>query len=716
MVIDLPTASEVLTLCYTRAAWADTWDEQPLLECLSIQSNAAPSHSSATFRFRYGGLMMPEIGSRAEDATPTTEARPDLIGYYVKVVITGIAEWYGVIPDSADNRQGVLATVPTGEQHYNAFGLTWFLEQCKPITQTVHKTGTGTSQTINRAMPFNGGTDGKNRKNRVVWKNYDSTEKCFTDRFKTTAPLAWKASNAIEYLLAEFPPKDSTGTVLITFELDTDALTFLDYEIPRIECHGRTLWDLFNQIISRQRGLGWHAWVDTGDDSIKLKVWSQNAADITLPGGSTVPENPDTVTYNFDTYKNILDATIATTLLTHYDQVIVEGERAGSVFSVRMNSNMEEGWTTTERDAYDDAATAQTGFGSLTDEEKLAANNEYRTQDYLSRVMSYFKLPSEWDGRSDTEPTSGSAPFAFPELDEDGVDDIATSAKFYRHGLRFEPFIPLLPGIDYTTGVDSDTNVSDVHGGDFIPPIVVFQCDPVNTGHTADEGWIHAERLNEAYESGATMRPFKYSVDVAVQEDQPGLILRTVGAPQHYIGTDWWTSQGTYEDIPAGEGLSSEDWIATVYVLQDDFCRGVYPLKASLPTLDLVRQLRLKCPGAHLDYLADGTIVGVSGGELKLNGDGGVWIRDDRQKCNDIARLAFEWYGTTRRTLNLSFRGIAAIAGFDLGVLVTDIGTGATLETINTVITSISYDLVAGTTRISTQFGEIDFVASVGNL
>jgi hypothetical protein len=75
--------------------------------------------------------------------------------------------------------------------------------------------------------------------------------------------------------------------------------------------------------------------------------------------------------------------------------------------------------------------------------------------------------------------------------------------------------------------------------------------------------------------------------------------------------------------------------------------------------------------------------------------------------------LAFAWYGQQRRTLNLTIQGIVAIAGFDLGVLVEEIGAGATLETINTVITSISYDLVAGTTQISTAFGEIDFASGL---
>ncbi|MBL8815273.1 MAG: hypothetical protein JNL58_04530 [Planctomyces sp.] len=714
MPINLPTASNILTLVYTKATWAGSWVERSLMECLSIQDNAAPSHSSAVFRYRYGGLLMPAIGSRPEDTSAATEARPSLLGHYVKVVITGVAEWYGVIPESADNRRGLLATVPTGEVTYNAFGLTWLLDQAKPVRQSKVKTGTGTTVMINRGIPFNGGTGSEKKSSRSRWKNYDATEKSFTDRGKTTSPAAWKASNAIEYLLDNFAPKDSSGAELLPFVLDSGALSFLDYEIPFTEYHGRTVWQIINQLVARYRGLGFHAWVDTAPTTpeVKLKVWSQNAAAITLPSGGTIPLNPDTATYDFDTAKNVLDATISTTLLTQFDQIVVEGERAGSIFTVRPTEHMYGAWPSVEEDDYESAATGQTSFSSMTDEDKLAANTDWRARDYLAKVFSQWKLDSTWTGRADTDPSSASHDFAFPELDEDGADNPATSAKFQRAGLRFQSYIPLLPGIDYTTGVDSDTNGDDEQEADFLPPIVLFKTQAINTAHTADVGWVHAERINEAVASGSEKRLYPFSVDVQVRDDAPGLILRVVGAPQHYICQDQFDSNGAYEDIPADQGLNMEDWLATVYVLQDDFCRAVYPLQADLPTLDLVRQLLIKYPGAHLDYLVDGTIVGVEGGGLVKNSDGGVWLRDDRERCKDIARLAFAWYGAERRTLSLGIRGIVAIPDFALGVLVTDIGSGATLQTINTVITSVAYDLVAGTTRISTQFGEIDFISS----
>lgn len=715
MPIDLPTGTTPLTLVYTRENWADSWTEQSLLECLSIQSNVAPSHSSAVLRQRYGVCLMPEIGARPEDSTPATVTRPDILGHYVKVVITGVADWYGIIPDSSDNRIGVQAGIEQGEVTFTAFGLTWLLENSKPIRQTKIKTGTGTSAMINRAIPFNGGTGDAPKERRSRWRNYDSTEKCFTDYYRTASPLAWKAKHAVEYLIDNFTPKDKTGADLVPFVLDTDALTFLDYELPQIEYHGRTIWDLLNQMIARYRGLGFHAWVDTVPDpmEVKLKVWSQNAALITLPGGSTVPANPDTASYNFDTAKNILDATVGTTLMTQYDQVYVEGDRAGSVFTVRPDTYMLAAWPEIDEEEYSDGASAQTGYSGLSTEDKEAADNDFRAQDAYSKVFSHWVIDPAWNGRADTDPSSGTHDFAFPELDADGADDPLTSATFQGRGLRIMPYVPFLPGVDYTTGVDTDTNSVYADAADFLPPIVLFKLDAVNTSHTADNGWVHAERINEASGAGSTKRPYQFSVDISVMEDAPGLIFRVVGSPQHYIGLDGHLHAHTYTDIPTGEGVGPEAWLATVYVQQDDYCRAVYPLEADLPTLDYVRQLAIKVENCRLDYLVDGTVVGVSGGGLLKNTDGGVWLRDDRTKLKDIARLAYSWYGTARKTLNLAIRGVVVIPDFDLGVLVEEIGTGGTLETINTVITNVSYDLVQGTTRISTQFGEIDFAAGL---
>ncbi len=708
MPASLPTGSQPTSTVYTKAAWANAWTERPLAVAQQLSVQAAPSHPSAVIVYRYGQAMLPEIGSRPADSALTTISRGSLIGHYVKITVSGLGDWYGVIIDNTDRRDGLLnGSIPTGVETYQCFGLTWFLDQV-PLMKSKVKYPGG-SWEIGRCIPFNGGTEPQSddkRKNRVAWKNYDDDAKCFTDRSQTTAPKAWTAANAIEYLLTNFAPKDSTGATLLPFALHSSALSYLDYELGLIQYEGKTLWQIINSLVDRRRGLGWHLIVESG--TLKIVVWSQNQTDITLPSGSTIPANANQRTYNFETNVNIKDATVSTSLMTRYDQVIVRGERAGSVFSIRPQTNFEKDWTDAEKDKYNKSASELTGYSSLSDADKEAANNDFRSQDNMARVFSWWRPKASWNGRSATHPVNASAPYALPKIDDDGyLITPDEPAPIQRAGLRIQPYVPMRQNVDYTKPIVPELENDDADDTDYLPPMVFFQLQALRSGST-DEGWLHAERLNQSIESNSPKRQQTYSIDIAVREDAPGLIFKVVGRPQHYIAQDLYTSNGSFENIASGEGINSDKWLATVYMTQDNFCFGVYPEKDDLPSLDLVRPLMLHLPGAHCDWLVAGTVVGVVAGELKKTLNGG-FLRDDRPKCRDLARLAFEWYGKQRRILNLSFSGITT--GFSIGELITSIGSGATLETINTCITSVTYDLIGNRTTLHTQFGEMDFTA-----
>ena len=694
-------ASDIVTTVSTKSTWAGTWTEQPFLEALAVNLPVAPSHGDCRLRYRYGKVIAPAIGSRAADNEVAVIPRPNLTGHYVKVEISSLGTFYGVIQDDVDPQHGFLnGTDASGVKSYIAFGLTWLLANSKPILQSKVKYSGGT-WIIDRAVPFNGGTDGRSERRRVAWKNYDATNLCFTDSSQAVAPTAWKASTAIEYLVANFGPKSSAGTVLVPFVLDEDSVDYLDYELPMVEYEGQTIWEVINRLVDRRRGL--LLFTSIVDDEVVLTVRSQNQADITLPSGSTIPANPDQVTYNFDNAVNVTDATITSTLLTQYDQIVCLGDRAGSVFTIRPQTNIEPDWTSTQRTTYNTAASGLTGYSALSDADKNAANQDRRAADDLAPVFSWWRMSHSWTGRADTDPSSGSHNYALPKIDADGVEDLATYANIQRGGLRIEPYIPLRTGVNYSGDVTPATDDADLTDKDYLPPLLLLKAAAIRASE--DAGWLHCERLSVAYESGSTKRPYAHSVDLAVREDVPGLILKVQGAPQHYIAADQYTANASFENIPTGVGINYQDWLATVYMKQDQYCRAQYPLDDDLPTLDLVRQKVLKFPGSNLDYVVPGTVVGVTAGAVvKTNGG---FVRDDRERLADIARMAFSWYGQARRILNLSFRGI--VSGFELGQLITSVGSGGTAQTVNTAITAISYDLKGGRTTISTQFGELDF-------
>jgi hypothetical protein len=694
-------ASDAFTTVSTRATWAGSWNEEPFLEALAVNLPVAPSHGDCRLRYRYGKVIAPAIGSRDADDVAAVIPRPNLVGYYVRVEISGVGTFYGVIQDDADQQHGFLnATDASGVKNYIAFGLTWLLANSKPILQSKVKYSGGT-WIIDRAVPFNGGTDGRSERRRVAWKNYDATNLCFTDSSQSVAPTAWKASTAIEYLVANFGPKSSAGTVLVPFVLDTDSADYLDYELPMVEYEGQTIWEVINRLVDRRRGL--LLFTSIVDNEVVLIVRSQNQTTITLPSGSEIPANPDQVTYDFDNAVNVTDATITSTLLTQYDQIVCLGDRAGSVFTVRPQTNVQADWTSTQKDAYNAAASVLTGYSSLSDDDKHAANEDRRAADDLAPVFSWWRLSHSWTARADTDPSSGTHNYAFPKINADGVEDLEAFANVQRGGLRVEPYVPLRTGVNYSGDITPATDDADLTDKDYLPPLLLLKATAIRA--SGDAGWVHCERLPAAFETGSTKRPYAHSVDLAVREDVAGLILKVQGAPQHYIASDQYTANASFEDIPAGVGISHQDWLATIYMKQDQYCRAQYPLDDDLPVLDLVRQKVLRLPGSNMDYVVPGTVVGVAGGEvIKTNGG---FVRDDRKRLADIARLAFSWYGQPRRILNLSFRGI--VSGFELGQLITSVGSGETAQVVNTAITAISYDLKSGRTTISTQFSELDF-------
>lgn len=703
MAISVPIVSESRPIVYTKTTWAGAWTEQPLMRALTVAVQAAPGHSSATLLWKYGSTKQPQIGDREADRVYTPIPRGDFLGNYVRIEFLNQV-WWGVIQDVEDDNQGLIdGTIPKGLQLYTAFGLTWFLDNGKPITQSKVKYVGGT-HTIDRAIPFNGGTDGSRRKNSVAWKNYDSTTKCFTDRGVSAAPIAWTAAAAIGYILDNFFPRNAAGDELVPFVLADDADSFLNYELPLVDYDGFTPWQLINRLVDHRRGL--LLMTKVVDDTVQLVVRSQNATAITLPSGGTIPANPDLMSYDFDNAVNVKSAKVSTTLVRKYDQIICLGERAGSVFTVAPGVNFEADWTSAQATTYNAGASALVGYSSLSNPDKAAANADRRAADDLDRVFSWWRASLSWNGRAWNVPSGGDPPFAFPSIDADGTVTTTTGANVQRGGLRVADFVPLRAGVDYTAAaITPDTDGTDDADADYLPPILFLKAAAIRSGGS-DAGWVHAERLNAAADLNSTKRPYNFSVDLQTREDSFGLKFRTQGAPQHFICRDLFTAPDSSDSVPLADSLTSTDWLATVYVQQDQFCRAQYPKQADLPSLDLIRPLLLRFENAFLDYVVPGSVLGVKAGELKTTSAGG-FVRDDRKRLEDMARLAYAWHGQTRRILSLQFRGLTT--GFEVGHLITTIGRGSNVRTINTAITSVQYDLDRGSMSVQTQFAEMDF-------
>lgn len=700
----LITAEDISHLCYTKSTWGASWTERSLLICRSLSDAVAPSHSTATFFQTYGREMWPKIGSRPKDLSETTVQKPDYLGHYVKVETSNGIKWYGIIVEAEDSQDGTLNGVPTGRVSMTAMGLSFLLERAEPINRTKFKTADGTDF-IEQAIPFNAGSDGRTGRTRLATGNYDPTSKCFTDKTVTSGAQRWKAKDAFEYLSKDFSPTDTTKSKRIPLAMSMASAACLDYELPRIDYAGMNLWQIFNRLVDRRRGLMMYTAIN-GANQLELVIDSSSQSQISLPSGSIVPANRNKRTYTFDGAVNIDDARVRSSAIQQYDQVVCRGENIGVVFTVSPADSTGQiipDWGASEKTDYNTACSGDTNYGSLTDTEKAASNADYRARDDLSRVFSWWRLDTTWDGKGHNDGGDNNpAAFHVTENDTPWTD---TVGLYWIDGLRFADYMPLRPGVDYSGEVTPDTDSDDDEQRDYLAPAVFFQLEAIGTT-TGDDGWVYAEHVNRAVDCGDTKREYQWSVQVIIRDDVPGLILQVVGGQQHFIAQDEYTENGTYETIPSNEGVDLRSFLATVYMPMQRPVMARYPSNAVVTSGDVKRVLTLNVPDCWLDWLVPGTVVSVSSGELQQT-DGG-WLRDDRDRLRDIARLAYSWYSQPRRSLALSFRAITS--GFAVGQLVTSITQAGSTQQINTVITSIELDLEQGRTTLNTSFAELDFV------
>lgn len=684
MPVNLPTASHPAHVCYVKSTWGDQWVEAPLLRCRAVTDQAAPAHATGQFSYRYGKAILPKQGTRPADTDKATIARPNLVGWYVKVVIDTDPEitWYGVIADVTDSRGGDLSSVPTGAQNLTAYGLTLLLERSFPITKTFVKTGTGAPQLVDVCIPFNGGTDGRNDRSRVASANYDSTAKAFTSS-DVASPSYWTAATAAAYLLTNFAPRNVDEDAIVPFQISESS--GLNYRLPFFEYDGQNLWQILNRLVPRQRGLGFHATVSNAG-VITLNVFSHSKTALPLPSGGTVPANTNTTTMNFTTSVNIESATITTSAIHTYDQVIARGARVGSVFTIAPTHNLNEDWSEESEDDYNAA------LAPGNDDESAAANADYRARDALHDVFSHWELPEDWEGHG-VKLSDESDVLAVYSLDADGTPDLDVAGTFWRAGLRFENYVPLRAQVDYSGAV---TPADDGDGlTEYLAPILCVS--------VADR-WVYGERLDAAADSGFSDRQHTWTIQTRVRTDKPGLVLEVVGGQQHFLASDRFEPDGDSEDIPDGQGINLNDFAATVYLpLQQ---RLVARMPEEPVSGDVARTLVIDVADAHLDALIPGTVVGINDAGELVEATGG-WLRDDRLRLRDIATIAWVWYGTPRQTIDVKFRSISA--AFAVGQIVTSVVSASGTEQINTVVTSIELDLQRGMTSVKTQYDELDF-------
>ena len=312
----------------------------------------------------------------------------------------------------------------------------------------------------------------------------------------------------------------------------------------------------------------------------------------------------------------------------------------------------------------------------------------------LRRVWRYFRVKNDWNGKNKESKC------VMPEL-----DDVGTSIKFWQPGLRFYDKLPLRIDRDYSgTKIEDGEVGNDTEDGAAAEYMLPFGV--IKHGTETEGRWKYIHALNDKGDEEYDPVGMTYAVQMQMQDECLGIILEVSGGtPQHVIAAeDFDGPDGAETDNPLPEAISWQDMQFTLFLLADEYAQQQWPIEASSDS-DLYQTLVIDVPEARIDYVAEGTVVGIDPAGALITTQGG-YVRDDREMLLDIARIAYEWYSVQRQAMDITLHTL--IPAVRRGQLVATIGHLSNIEILNTIVTSITWNTRQGTHTVQTQFAELD--------
>jgi len=659
---------------YTKNRLSDAdWTEQEHLVCDTLLLGVAPTMTQAALHYKFGTM--------AREGEPTATYQPplDLLNKFVRITVPSLSiSWVGVVLQDS-GAYGPLEDVggtrqAYGTQQFAAVGLEWYLTR-KTINYSILSDGVGR---IERAIGYNAGA-GVGR--GVAYEsrgNKDSIENKFSAAKDTS--ILWTGADILDSLILHYQPQDAAGNdepCNFTFNL-ANAADYLEAFTPTLEVEGHSVWQALNDLINPSRGLQWRVEYDDALNIAEVIVDSMNLTAITIPGGGgNLPAASSQIALT-DTDATEWRVNINKRGDRRYDNVVCRGARRRAVFTVSMAAeNLEPSWRSADETAY------KAALG--TDPE---ANDAYREGNRFERVYQCFQIPPDWNGASND---GGSVPTistpACPTVPQGSLSITGVQATAMP-GLRLLRTLPTRVGYDYDDATAPTARDPDNIYSEWQRPFAVVDEDGEGT-------WRFTHTATAERSSG---------FHINVLDGTPGVQFHPPHGMPHSLAKNHFDPEvdGASETQPIVDYTTIR---CTVCGEWDAFCEAKYPLADG--DSDPLQTLYISIgERARFDWLADGTIYDVVGGTLETVSNGGP-LRDDRELCEQMARIAYEWYGVERA--DVTIQSALTEAPVSVGDLITVIGNGDAAVTVNAVVSQITYQLESGGTMISAGFSELDF-------
>lgn len=702
---------------YAKTAWADEWVLKEHVFVNRCQWSAAPSLGSADLYYRYGPAVIPGIDgvNYLEKFTLPTLA-------FVKIEFdvidsadpetTTILKWYGIVGTIVDSMGGSQVRVydsdlddhvyvAQGVQELKAVAIEWLLDREYVDSSYFFKdSGVHTCKfapDFNLPMP-----------NRSENKHSVNGQQCYI--FGGTD--SWKLPDIVEYLLITQCPRSIDGMPIIKWDLE-DATILPDWELPKISQQGYRLYPLLNQLIPRQRCLGFWFEMDATEETIHLKPFTFTESAIEVTGTSnSIPANANQNDVDLTGDLTASGVVAVTDGFSKYDQVRVVGQRARHIFSVDIfNGGLTRNWTPDWEDAYKEGDSTAFNYPA---EDEVA---DRQRRDAIARaklvetpplyVFRRLRLAEDWDGLTRTdEPVFVTS-----------IPDELGARSFFSAALTWAP----LPGNANEYYADVDSFPASVIQEDH--PFVMFLFSPrLGTWTSAESARIVSNLEGDDIEEHNNL----FSVEIRPVRDDLAIDLFVHGQPQHVIdGYNYMSGHPLAHEPNIGTQFSLEKSVFTVAVWADYYCEARHP-KSTYFVLDsdMLARVREIYVGQKylLDALVKGTVVGVEpDGELITYTDDTFYLNDDRDTLQKIAAMAFGWYGKDRRAVGFQTGYVSDVIG--LGMMITNLidSTAGNTET-NTVVTSYQISQSVGSTdsgqvariEYKTEHSDFDVISFIG--
>ena len=644
----------------TRKFWLDEWKLLQFVEVKGGTLGVAPAVSRMQLFFRYG-----EIQREGDPFATVEDPQRDLPDSYVRIsVLRGTSStpiWYGIITaesfDMMEPRVVAGEPVPQGDQPFTAFGLEHLLDR-QQIRGSWAEDNTGAPIKIDWSPPFNR----RYRRGRTPLGNRSSSTGAGSHVFSRDGEL-WSDENIIDYLLLNFTPVgldfERTGTFNDPLEAGAGPLSGL----PSVyELEGKTVRQALNEIITRQKGLGWSVRTDGKPGSpIKIHIFSIVGEPISF-GSYVLPANQEGVSLSLDGGHDIRKALLRLNNSAAYEKIVVQGNRVLSCFTVGFfNDRLEKAWTDAEEVAY------------------KAADDKERKTDKHERVYRAFRIPPGWDLLA-----GASLEFVAPNMQLDGTF-VGGTTDFFPYAKTLQRQLPILK-------VAAIANAEP----EFLAPMIFIKDDD-------DDTFYHVEELDAIEdEEGAQVRMF---------DREMGFILKP--KINHYFALNHFDqADGGTEDSPTVPRFDYESIVATLALQMDQ--RVIVEAETGRFRIgETVREKLIMVNDADLWYMAGGTVARIVDGELQA--ENSTILRDDRDRLRTIAALASAWYGQQRAQVEIKYDSVEL--PLLPGQYIDSVWDAYERNRVGTVVTEIEWNFGSkgrgGWTRLRTDFAEISF-QSVG--